>query len=382
MPALRVLLTTLVLLSCDAATPAVWHVYRVGDETLSHIARKTGVSVTRLEALNQLEGRQLHWGQGLLVPHNDKTAALPRWRPAQPGPELRECTELEWVPVVAQPADAHCLDRVCAGEVCVCRTTAGEPEVEVQFGAASWGAAVFPSLEPAVGSLQHVKVDLDGDGQRESVVSVREGVSNGVAIEWWKHVVVSRGRPVVSFSTADSGHAFVSRPRGCALLAVTTDWRTDQLRGDGLYFVAQQHVLEGDALRAVGPELARRYTHRFAAQRWESLETAPVHVVPWFSDVGAFVWPAAPTEPRCRTSTVLREEEDSFELAGLGTWSPRAWHEGDAPPTGEYDTLLDAKTGARLLDDYRPFGEASWAGRQVTVCEGVVDGEPRVSLAF
>jgi hypothetical protein len=40
--------------SCDASTSPPWRVYRVGDETLSHVALKTNVSVARLRSINHL----------------------------------------------------------------------------------------------------------------------------------------------------------------------------------------------------------------------------------------------------------------------------------------------------------------------------------------
>ncbi|MFZ5446368.1 MAG: LysM peptidoglycan-binding domain-containing protein [Myxococcota bacterium] len=366
------------LTACEAPQPRAWRVFRVETQTLSEIARVTGVSVSRLAELNQLDGDLIRQGQGLLVPENEKTASLPPWRPLLPAPEWRECEDVRWSVAVERPADARCERRVCAGEACLCVRSSELAEGEVQFGAATWSTAVFPG-DASAGALLHAQVDLDGDGQPESVVSTREAAGNGLGIEWWKHVVLSRGRPLASFSTADSGLAYVAQARGCAFLATTTDWRVDQLRGDGLYFLAQLHVVEGDTLRAVGPEVGRRATHRFLAQRAASLEHSPVQIVPWFTDVGAFVWPEVKGEARCRATTVLREEEDRFELAGLGRWGPRS---GMDDAGNAYDALLDARTGARLLEDYRPFGETSWAGRAATVCEAVVDGVPRVTLAL
>lgn len=72
------------------------------------------------------------------------------------------------------------------------------------------------------------------------------------------------------------------------------------------------------------------------------------------------------------------------EAVGNGLFEPRygGREEPLAPNHFEYDALLDARTGAPLLQDLRPFGEARWSGRKVTVCEGVAAGEPRVTLRF
>lgn len=195
------------------------------------------------------------------------------------------------------------------------------------------------------GNFRHARVDLDGDGEPESVLSVREAVGNGLGLEWWRHLVLKAGRPLMSFVTHDYGEAFVAQPRGCALLATSVDGRLDQLRGDGTYWVARLHVLEGDRLRAIGPEVVRRYTNRFATQRGEGLD---------------------------------------LDLGPLGVFEPRygGREEPLAPNHFEYDALLDARTGAPLLQDLRPFGEARWSGRKVTVCEGVAAGAPRVTLRF
>lgn len=371
-----VLLAAPVLLFRDGSLGETWRVFHVTDQTLGEISLLTDVSLERLIALNQLDGSQVRWGQGLLVPTNAKTRVLPRWRRAEPAPGWRECHAVGWVPLEEKP-DARCVKRVCAGEACAC---SHEDTVELSFGDAQWTTqTMFSELD----GFLHARVDLDGDGAFESVVSLREGVGNGIAVEWWQHTVISGGRPVASFHTVESGHAFVEQPRGCAFLATGTDWREDQLRGEGLYWVGQLHVLQGGAMRAVGPEVSRRYTHRFAAQRWATLEHAPARVVPWFSDEGAFVWPHEEEERTCRTTVVVREAaEGRFELDGLGTWQPRGWHEEGEPVAPEYDALIDVTTGAPLLEDYRPFGEVSWSGRTVTVCDAVVDGRPRTTLGL
>jgi hypothetical protein len=131
--------------------------------------------------------------------------------------------------------------------------------------------------------------------------------------------------------------------------------------------------------------VARRYTHRFAAQRWEGLEGELAQRLSWFTDVGAFIWPEPEQRLTCRTGSVVFEGEDSrFDLGVLGVFQPRELWREEALPSGtlEYDELLDGVTGARLLEEYRPFGEARRSGRQVTVCEGVAEGAAHATLSF
>lgn len=379
----RLFLAALVVLSCDPSTASGVRVFRVNEESLSLVSLKTGVSVARLRSINHLTGDALRGGTGLLVPQTARTLDLPRWRPPLPAPEWKACEAVEWLEPVARAPTERCRELECAGEACLCLLTDGDSAGELSVGQASWGVDLF--LARAQGNFRSARVDLDGDGAPESLVSVREGVGNGLGVEWWRHMVVKAGRPLVSFVTIDYGASFVAQPRGCALLATSHQWRDDQLRGEGSYWVARLHLLQGEAMRAVGPEVVRRYTHRFAAQRWAGLEPDLAQPLPWFTDVGAFVWPQAETRGSCRQgSVVFEDDEHRFDLGELGVFAPREGGRAEPLPENhfEYDQLLDAVTGAPLLDELRPFGEARWTGRKVTVCEGVVGGEPHVTLGL
>jgi LysM repeat protein len=386
MPSPRLFLTTLLLLiSCDVS-PAregfrpPLRVYPVGAETLSHVALKTGVSVAKLRSLNHLESDVINGGTGLLVPESEKTLGLPAWKPLLPAPEWKPCAQVEWV-AVTPSGDGRCQ---CAGEACVCVPSAEDADqAELSFGQATWKSDAWPANAWFV--FRHARVDLDGDGRPESVVSVREGVGNGLGVEWWKHMVVHEGVPVGSFVTIDHGESFVAQPQGCALLATSHEWRTDQLRGEGSYWLARLHVLRAGVMRAVGPEVARRYTYRFASQRGAGLETEPAHPLPWFTDVGAFTWPEPESRFTCQeTSVVFEDDEARFDLGPLGLFEPRDLYREEplALGTHQYDQLLDAATGAPLIDSYRLFGEARWSGRKVTLCEGTSNGEPRATIAI
>lgn len=383
MPSPRLFLTTLLVLSCDASPSPGLRVYRVGvgvgDETLSHVALKTGVSVANLKRLNHLADDTINYGRGLLVPESPKTLRLPVWKPLLPAPEWKACAAVEWV----TPTPSERAGCPCAGEACLCLPTGEDDRAEISFGLATWKSAVFPSN--AFQAFRHARVDLDGDGLPESVVSVREGVSNGLSAEWWRHMVVQHGLPVASFVTIDYGASFVAQPRGCAFLATSHAWRTDQLRGEGSYWLAQLHVLKDGAMRAVGPEVARRYTFRFASQRWAGLDQDLAQPLPWFTDVGAFTWPEPETRLTCREGRVEFEDDEArFDLGVLGIFQPSETWSDEPLPDGvhEYNHLLDAKTGSPLLDSYRPFGETRWSGRKVTVCEGVAEGEPHTTISF
>lgn len=374
----RVLLAALTFFGCEVSTASPWHVVRVGNESLGEIAVRTHVSVERLQAMNGLKDDVVRWETGLLVPENEVTRALPVWEPPMPAPGWETCDAVEWVPAVDAPQPDRCAHRTCAGEVCLCQSTEDEPSGEFRFGVATWKTELWP-MNP---TLRHARVDLDGDGKPESVVSVRFAVGNGLGLESWNHTVISKGRPVATFSSVDYGLSYVRQAKGCALMAVRVEDQRDQLRGWGLYWVARLHVLQGEAMRAVGPDVARRYTFRFADQRWASLEgvTQPV---PWFSDRGAFVARASTAPTTCRSANVMLEDDDGkFDLGALGVYQRRGWHEEGAPPVLEYDEVLDGVTGAPMLEDYRTFGEARWTGRKATVCDSVREGEPHTTLAF
>lgn len=81
---------------------------------------------------------------------------------------------------------------------------------------------------------------------------------------------------------------------------------------------------------------------------------------------------------------VFEDEEARFDLGQAGVFEPRdSWREEPLPAgVFEYDRLVDAATGVPLLEEYRPFGEARWSGRKATVCEGIFDGEPLVTISL
>jgi hypothetical protein len=356
-------------------------VYRVGHETLSHIALKTGVSVTRLKTMNELKDDQIREDTGLLVPDTELTAELPPWEPPLPSPGWKECASAQWVDAVESPSD-RCVTRFCAGEACWCENEPGDA-LELSFGKVSWPSEGLMVGMSDPSSFRHARVDLDGDGEPESVLSTRFATGNGIGVETWTHTVISAGRPVASFTTVDHGWSFVELDRGCAFLAVRIEERRDPLRGWGLYWTARLHALRGGAMRALPePAVTRRYTHRFATERATTLDSPLAHPVPWF---GASAFVPAPEVPpsHCRSASIVFEDDEGrFDLGSLGVFERRGWHEpGDAAPL-EYDELRDGVTGAPLLEDYRPFGDARWTGRKATVCDGVVDGERRVILSL
>lgn len=281
---IRVPLLALWATAAFAETPR--HVYRVKrGQGVGEVAQRTGVSVKELQALNG--SGELREGTGLLVPENAKTQALPLYQPPLPAPAWKVCPNVTWTSsrVVSKEP---CPQKRCAGEVCATWACDAD-DVELRLGKESWRAGFFISLES---SLLHVaKVDLDGDGAPETVVFYRELFGNGIALEQWQITLFSKGKRLATLSSIDSGDAFIAQEKGCALLVVNTEDREDQLKGLGLYFVAHAHAFDGAGMKPVGPRVYRRYTERFAGQRWESLGRELHPQVPWFTDADAFVWP-------------------------------------------------------------------------------------------
>jgi LysM repeat protein len=380
MPSLRVIWATLALLSgCQGALepPASnWRVYRVGEgESLGLVARRTGVRVGALMSINGLRSDVIRAGAGLLVTENPKTSGLPVWRRPIAPPAWKECRDVQFFPRVGD----------CVGNACISLSAPDldEPFLELKLGATTWRTA-YPFAFGADG-LHHARVDLDGDGRQESLLSVRESVGNGLGFETWRHLLVSDQRgPIAEFSTTDYGFSFVEQERGCALLAVTADWRTTQLRGEGLYFTGQLHVLGPSGLVAVGPEVARRLTVRFLEQRFRTLdaEVQQRHPLDWFTSTGAFVWTdAEAVGERCTQARPVREERSTvFVLEGEGSFELRGWQDPEEPPRRMYDALRDARTGARRLEDLRSrLPDVHGTAR---FCESTRDGQPWAELRF
>lgn len=357
-----VLWSTLVFVACGDSPSTSWRVYRVEHESLGEVAQKVGVGVAALKSINSMKSDQVRDGQGLLVPENTLTGELPVWVPTTPAPEWTACADVE----VFTSVDG------CAGPACAKPMESEEEEERVvTLGDVSVHLPAWNRLVDD-GWLVLTRVDLDGDGSREDVLSALQGVSNGLGVEWWSHVVLQNGKPVAHFSSADFGaHDLVQQARGCALMLVTTSWRRDQLRGDGLYFVAQLHRLERGALRGVEREVVRRYTVRFEAQRFRELDrpVAERELLTWFSDSGAFVWPE-PFEPRaCTADRIVSLDDDAvlhFE-SGLELDSTRY-------------VLFDGQTKAGWLEDFRPEERRlGLASRRVLRC-AAEDDETRVEV--
>lgn len=358
--------------ACAASATPPLHVFRVeAGHSLSVVSRRTGVPVETLRALNGLTSETLGWHTGLLVPEGPLTAQLPVYRPPEPAPTWSPCRAVERVPTVKRDG---CL---CAAEACICPTS--EDEAEVVVGSARWKSLMWLGRIGDLDAFSLARVDLDGDGVPETVVSSREGVGNGIAIEQWRHLVLSRGAAVASFISVDGAVSFVEQAQGCALLAVRVMDRVDQRRGGGLYWVGQLHVLREGELVAVEPEVSRRYTFRFASQRWATLEQNERDLVSWFQR-DAILWPAVSVTPSCWSAKVLREAEGAFVLEGHATLAPRGWND-DATPREGYDVLLDSTTQAQRLEEYHRFG-APLRERTATVCTSLVDGEPWTTLAL
>ncbi|MFO0598844.1 MAG: LysM peptidoglycan-binding domain-containing protein [Myxococcaceae bacterium] len=355
----RGLLAALLLAGCgpadasfDGGADPRWRVYRVDHGTLTDVALATGVGVGALQSINSLRGDTVRAGTGLLVPASDRTENLPVYvRPAA-APEWQACGRVRFV------VDAT----ACTGAVCIRPPEdpdADDAALDVTVGDAHFSMSLGAQLLGGGEVLVSV-VDLDGDGDDETVVSVRQGSGNGLGLEWWHHAVVSDGELLSLFESSDfGGGSFVQQERGCALMVVSTDWRADQLRGDGLYFVAQLHVVRERALEAVGPEVVRRTTRRFEDQRWHVLEREPHarDVLSWFTDRGAFAWPDV-GEVSCVRDTILTVS-DEHEL-GLAS--------RDEPLGPELTRLVDARTGAARLEDPRPGAWQSLVGRHVLSC--------------
>jgi hypothetical protein len=358
------------LCACEAQPETTWRVYRVDGESLSHVALKTGVGVPLLRSVNGLRDDLIRDGSGLLVPENPKTLGLPPWHRPLPPPQWKPCPAVTFDEVSVTRADPD----------------AEEPFVELAFDGHAWRTE-YPFPGPAPDRLLAARLDLDGDGTREAVVSMLETVGNGLGFETWRHWVFARGAVVASFETTDFGLSYVEQPRGCAFLEVTADWRTDQLRGEGMYFLGQLYVLDGGALRARGPEAARRLTERFLEQRFRTLDHEPRErfLLDWFTSTGAFTWPQPADVGRgCRDTRVVREEDHGYRLVLEGdvVWEGRGWHDPEGEPVKEYDRLVDAATRARLPDGFHRGAAVSWAGSTVQVCESTRDAQPWVELAF
>ncbi len=116
-------------------------------------------------------------------------------------------------------------------------------------------------------------IDLDGDSEKELIVTVLETVSNGLAISYENLFVLRDKKLIGPFALESygslSGLYRVPDMKGCVLLSSKWVGGSEPGRGSGMYVEGEWYILKNNMFEKVNtlPKVKRRYLYRFEAER-------------------------------------------------------------------------------------------------------------------
>lgn len=236
--------------------------------SLSVVAKRFGLGVDEIAALNQIADPHVFNRTGVVLPLTARTAKLPRFVAWREAPERRTCSSPRWP---FEPKQLPGCDRAfCARgpqetEVCACFHRESAATVSMRAGRGpSWVAELPPSLfrGPGPESFDVASADFDQDGTNEVLISWLEGESNGIAAQSRTLVVVREGRELVRYDSGEftAATAAVLVEGRCRTAASHYTDVDDPIRGSALHLVERTF----DPLRLTAdPEIvARRFSDR------------------------------------------------------------------------------------------------------------------------
>lgn len=233
--------------------------------------------------------------------------------------------------------------------------------------------------------------DLDGDGQRELVVANHDGMSNGMAIDYWTISIFSDAefrsfQAPLMFSVQEYGSFGTFVPTSGRVDIFTTRWLNGEdpkgRRVPGTYLAGQWWRYKSGELHVVPdrPVMARRFLYSFADERNRTISNPHIPYT-WFLDPKTEILRAdlllasktnhvqagviqkvslePPTNP-CRTVKMMFRPDGENAVAYV------------YPEIGITKTSLryigDAVTGRIYPDEYMPSQPQAWlSGRQATL---------------
>jgi hypothetical protein len=116
-------------------------------------------------------------------------------------------------------------------------------------------------------------IDLDGDNNKELIVTVLRTVSNGIAISYENLYVLRDKKLIGPFALESygslSGLYRLPDMKGCVLLSSKWVGGSEPGRGDGMYVEGEWYILKNDVFEKVNtlPKVKRRYLYRFKAEQ-------------------------------------------------------------------------------------------------------------------
>lgn len=170
--------------------------------------------------------------------------------------------------------DAECIS-VSYRKVCRCKLNDSESELRYYKGdklVTQWKQDLLPyGLLP----FEVMSCDMDSDEKKELVIASLEGVSNGMAVNYWSLYIIDDkidSQSFLEFGVEDYGNGSISwddKARRCLVLHSSWEELDDLKRGPGLYLVGRWFKYNSGALNPVEDRriLARRYLFSFAKER-------------------------------------------------------------------------------------------------------------------
>lgn len=276
---------------------------------------------------------------------------------------------------------AHCINLPGNLRVCKRACDAEDGFVIEKAGKrlAKWPAAVFVG---ETSDFEVLQTDLDGDGQKELIVSNHEATSNGLGRNYWMVYIFPDAtfrRPTVPlrFNVEDYGSTgtFIAEGKSIFILETKWMWMEDPRgkRGEGLYLTGHWwRYKSGTLVPAAGrPVLARRYLESFAAERWKT-EKSPGIPYRWLQSPKAEILKKNPLidaqEKEAKDGelqTVSESSLDQLETPMMLVFQPRV----EGPITLSYPEndfyIGDSGSGVIYPDRYSPASPKPWlAGRK------------------
>jgi hypothetical protein len=218
--------------------------YYKNPHTLSAVAHRYHLKVSDIAALNGIKDPEHFNAYGLKLPDTEETQSLPRYVPWAAAAPRKLCRTNPWTFTKASKpgcSAAWCANGSAGEQGCLCVLDVGARMELAWKGGSRTSWTLDPSLFYSFGpeTVDVVSVDLDGDGEPETLASWLTGVSNGIAEEYRTLVVFKAGTEIARYdSGAAAAQVAVVHVNGqCHLLSSHYESAPEPLRGPALHLV-------------------------------------------------------------------------------------------------------------------------------------------------
>jgi len=224
--------------------PSPNYAYYKNPHSLSGVAHRYHLKVSDIAVLNGIKDPDRFNAYGLKLPDTAETRSLPRYVPWAVATPRELCRASPWTFTKARKpgcAEAWCGNGRAGGQGCLCVLEVGaRMELAWKDGSrTNWvlDPSVFYSFGPE--TVDVVSVDLDGDGEPETLASWLTGISNGIGQEYRTLIVFRSGKEIARYDSGGAtAHRAAVRVNGlCHLTSSHYESAPEPLRGLALYLV-------------------------------------------------------------------------------------------------------------------------------------------------